>query len=72
MSDLDHALLMAHDSGDGQALVTLYTQAADAATDEDAQSFYLTHAMVFALEIGDPRATDLRSKLVSLGREVPV
>ena len=65
---LDTALLQAHAAGDRAALVTLYTQAAD--TSKTARAFYLTHAYVFALEAGDPRAPALRARLVDLGAEV--
>ncbi|QUJ77496.1 hypothetical protein KDD17_05760 [Sulfitobacter albidus] len=65
---LDAALLAAHAAGDRAALIALYTQAADAASG-DAAAFYLTHAMVFALEAGDPRADTLRARLLAEGRE---
>ncbi len=71
MTDLDAQLLAAHAAGDHVALVTLYTQAADAAPDWDRACFFLTHAYVFALEKGDARATVLRAQLVSHGRETP-
>ena len=67
--DLETALLDAHARGDRAALVPLYTVAADQADSEDAQAFFLTHAMVFALEIGAPEANDLRQRLASMGRE---
>jgi hypothetical protein len=53
---LDAALLDAHARGDRAALIALYADAADAAMDPTARAFYLTHAYVFALEAGDPRA----------------
>ena len=71
MSTLDDALLEAHAQGNTAALVTLYTQAADAAPDLDTACFFLTHAFIFALELGDARADVLRARLVSHGREVP-
>jgi len=71
MSDLDTALIAAHDNGDATELVTLYTRAADSAPDLDAECFFLTHAFIFALELGDTRADDLRARLVLHGREVP-
>jgi len=52
MSDLDQRLLSAHAAGDYPALVSLYREAAEASTDADAAGFYLTHAYVFALELG--------------------
>jgi len=37
---------------------------------DEAQGFYLTHAYVFALEAGDPRAHDIKVQLVAMGREL--
>lgn len=72
MSDLDAALLAAHASGDLEALVTLYTRAADAASDSQAAAFYLTHAHVFAMELGHADAPALRQRLIDQGREAPL
>ncbi|WP_299414550.1 hypothetical protein [uncultured Sulfitobacter sp.] len=69
MSDLHAQMLAAHATGDVDALIGLYTQAADQASDVDQACFFLTHAHVFALEAGDPRAQTLRAQLVSHGRE---
>lgn len=69
MTDLHARLLAAHAAGDRSALVSLYTEAAEAANDETAHGFYLTHAYVFALEAGDPRAATLHARLKSSGRE---
>ncbi|UWR20947.1 hypothetical protein [Sulfitobacter sp. S190] len=69
-AQLDDALIAAHAADDADALITLYTRAADGAQDEDRACFYLTHAMVFALEAGDARAQTLRARLVSCGREI--
>ncbi|MEQ6247849.1 hypothetical protein ABMC89_03060 [Sulfitobacter sp. HNIBRBA3233] len=69
MIPLDAQLLAAHEAGDLAALVTLYRQAAEQALDLDAACFYLTHAMVFALEAGDPQADELRELLIVQGRE---
>jgi len=66
---LDTALLAVHGRGDGTALIGLYTQAAEAADDPVARSFYLTHAYVFALEAGDARAAPLTARLVARGAE---
>ncbi len=66
---LQAQLLAAHDSDDRAALIGLYTQAAQQAGDEDAACFFLTHAYVFALEAGDPRAADLHLRLKAAGRE---
>ncbi|GFE66872.1 hypothetical protein [Litoreibacter roseus] len=69
MSDLDARLLAAHRANDLDALITLYVEAADCAPSSDAQAFYLTHAYVYALEIGDPRFAGLKSRLVAQGRD---
>lgn len=71
MSALDSSLLAAHARCDNAALVELYTQAANEAGTHTAQSFYLTHAYVFALESNHPDAAQLRARLVSLGCEDP-
>lgn len=68
MKSLDARLLEAHERDDKPALVALYTEAADATSEEDAQAFYLTHAYVFALDIGSPEALSLRQRLQQLGR----
>ena len=72
MKDLDAALLAAHAAGDLDALVTLYRQAAEAADDPDAKGFYLTHAHVFALELGHPDTDAMRQALIDQGREAPL
>ncbi|MDG4647564.1 hypothetical protein P6F26_03845 [Roseibacterium sp. SDUM158017] len=69
-ASLDAALLAAHARGDRAALIGLYGDAADAATPR-AAAFYLTHAHVFALEAGDPRASVLKARLVALGADTP-
>jgi hypothetical protein len=69
MNDLDARLLRAHERDDRPALVSLYSEAAGAASDEDAQGFYLTHAYVFALELGHPDAPLLHARLKAAGRE---
>ncbi|MDJ0820952.1 MAG: hypothetical protein QNJ09_03960 [Paracoccaceae bacterium] len=68
-ADLDARMLAAHAAGDRDALITLYTEAADHADTPDAAYFYLTHAYVFALEAGDERAGPLHARLKSAGRE---
>ncbi|KIN66508.1 hypothetical protein [Sulfitobacter donghicola] len=70
MITLHTLMLEAHAADDKGALIGLYTQAADRADDVDAECFFLTHAYVFALEAADPRAQDLRARLVTHGREV--
>ncbi|WP_295314062.1 hypothetical protein [Roseobacter sp.] len=71
MSTLDARLLAAHEAGDQAALVTLYTQAADEAADEDAAGFYLTQAYIYGLELGHSATCALRARLVAMGRETP-
>ncbi|MEL6316661.1 MAG: hypothetical protein AAFR16_03365 [Pseudomonadota bacterium] len=68
---INAALLAAHAEHDRSALIRCYAEAADlvAEQDFDAAAFYLTHAYVFALEAGDPRAAALRARLVAAGRE---
>jgi len=68
VSALDEALIAAHAAGNKTELVQLYTEAAEAAAGE-AAAFYLTHAYVFALEAGDPRAASLRAALVAMKAE---
>lgn len=72
---LDRALLKAHDRQDLEALITLYTNAADrreALGEIEAACFYLTQAFVFALESGSSEASCLNARLVSYGRAVPL
>ena len=72
MITLDAQLLVAHDMNDIAALVDLYTKAADQSDDVDAACFYLTHAYVFALELGSHKAVILRERLITHGREPTV
>ncbi|WP_299149900.1 hypothetical protein [uncultured Tateyamaria sp.] len=72
MYDLDAALLAAHAAGDSHALVTLYRAAADQTSDQAARAFYLTHAHVFALELGHPDTAHLRAALINMGCETPL
>ena len=69
MNNLDQRLLAAHDADDHMALVSLYTQAADAATELEAICFYLTHAYIFALEQNHPDAPALHALLKVHDRE---
>lgn len=69
MSDLDARLCTAHASGNTDALIALYSEAAEASLDATAVGFYLTHAYVFALEAGSARAEEFRMSLVAMGRE---
>ncbi len=68
---LDLALLKAHERQDTAELVRLYTIAGDKAEEKrdiDAACFFLTHAFVFALEIGAPEAKLLNERLAARGR----
>lgn len=67
---LDKRLLAAHSDEDCAALIALYLEAAARVGADEAQGFYLTHAYVFALEAGDPRAHDIKAQLVAMGREL--
>jgi len=72
---LDKALLAAHAAGDTDALVHLYTCAADLAeshSETDASCFFLTQAFVFALEVGHPQARVLNARLAEQGRSQPL
>ena len=69
MPDL-HALLMnAHHTEDKSALVELYTQAADGSETIKQESFFLTHAYIYALECDHSTASLLHSRLKEYGRE---
>ncbi len=72
MTGLDARLLEAHDKGDSAALVALYKEAADQANTDTARGFYLTHAHVFALELGHPETLSLRQALIDMDRESPL
>jgi hypothetical protein len=72
MIDLNDRLLAAHDRGDLLALVALYAEAAKCAKEEQARGFYLTHAYVYALELGSETALELRARLIDMGRETPL
>lgn len=69
--DLESALLKAHENPEPEQLAGLYTCAADRAQsygDVSAACFYLTQAMVYALEAGLDDSDILRSRLAALGR----
>ncbi|MFY0691404.1 MAG: hypothetical protein JXR14_05705 [Paracoccaceae bacterium] len=68
---LDARLLAAHAREDKPALVALYMEAAAAACSAEAEGFYLTHAYIFALDIGDARAALLKARLVEMHRDAP-
>jgi len=69
MKRLETAILKAHAADDRRALARLYARAADRLNDLDAACFFLTHAYVFALALGDARAGALHAKLKADGRE---
>ncbi|MEP5731984.1 MAG: hypothetical protein ABJL67_21705 [Sulfitobacter sp.] len=69
---LDNALLAAHAAGDQEALITLYSQAAQIAETAQSAAFFFTQAYVFALEKGDPRADAIHKKLVDGGFDTPL
>ena len=69
---LDERLLAAHAREDTLALIDLYTEAAEQASDDSARGFYLTHAYVFALELGSEKAPQIRERLIEMGRETPL
>lgn len=69
---LEQRLLDAHARDDPKELAALYTEAADmkeAEGDVDAACFYLTHAFVYALQVGDNAAEVLQRRLWRYGRE---
>ncbi|WP_377506294.1 hypothetical protein [Octadecabacter sp. R77987] len=68
MSDLDDRLLAAHARDDRRALVTLYGEAGSVTNDIDASCFYLTHAYIYALEMGHPDTDALHARLAVHGR----
>ena len=69
MDDLEDRLLAAHAADNRRALVDLYEEAAGAAESELQESFFLTHAYVFALEMDHEKAPILKARLVKMGRE---
>ena len=72
---LERALLCAHDAGDTEKLIDLYTLAGDQAEqhgDVDAACFFFTHAFVFALESGATEAVQLNTRLTDYGRAHPL
>ena len=67
MNALDQRLLAAHAGGDPKTLARLYREAGEA-TQDTARAFYLTHAMVYALEAGLPDAICIEADLRAMGR----
>jgi hypothetical protein len=73
LAKLDEMLRSAHARNDGEALVELYTLAAnqsEEAGDVAAACFYLTHAFVFGLQCGSGAASSLQMRLWEHGREI--
>ena len=71
-SELEPALLEAHEKRDSTRLIALYQEAGELALSEgdvDRGCFFLTHAYVFALEAGSPRAEKIKQILIVHGRE---
>ncbi len=68
MSALDAKLLEAHARDDRTALIALYAEASALSNEAVESAFFLTHAFVFALEAGDPRASGLHRRLKDMGR----
>ncbi|MBX2879296.1 MAG: hypothetical protein KTR32_05150 [Granulosicoccus sp.] len=71
LARLDARLLDAHRDGEPGRLSALYTEAAElmqSVGDTDAECFYLTQAMVFALDAGLPSSEQLQARLAARGR----
>lgn len=69
---LDDLLRRAHARDDGEALVELYTLAANRSEDAGdiaAACFFLTHAFVFGLQCGSDACRCLQMRLWQYGRE---
>jgi hypothetical protein len=69
---LDTDFLRANEQSDHEQLVILYRKAGLSCIDAknvDAGCFYLTHAYIFALEMGSSKVDELHEILVSYGRE---
>lgn len=71
-TDLDAALIAAHQQHDAPHIARLFEQAGNleaAAGNEDAACFFWTNGYIWALEAGIPLARDLHNKLRERGRE---
>ncbi|MFT5159018.1 MAG: hypothetical protein ACI9ZD_000615 [Paracoccaceae bacterium] len=69
---LNEQLFAAHAENDKTKLVALYRLAGEmmiSHNDINAASFYLTHAYIFALDVGDKAAPEIHKMLVGFGRE---
>lgn len=68
---LHQQLLEAHAGQDLNSLMALYARAGksmETRGDIDAACFYLTHAYVYALELGAPELPSLQARLLAYGR----
>lgn len=75
LEEIERRLLLAHEANDSRQLVQLYTEAAnylETVKNIDATCFYLTHAFVYALELGLSEAAGLNKRLVAYGRAHPI
>jgi hypothetical protein len=71
-SRLNDQVLQAHEQGDHATLVDVYDMLGReelAVNEITSACFLLTQAYVYALESGDPRATEIHKILKSHGRE---
>ncbi|WP_407495129.1 hypothetical protein [Pseudooceanicola sp. MF1-13] len=66
MSDLDTRLLAAHQGADPLTLSGLYHEAGQTSQGTP-RAFYLTHALVYALEAGSQTAKMIEDELRQLG-----
>jgi len=69
--DLEAGILSAHVCGDSVSLARLYAVAAEAFAregDTEREAFFLSHALVFALEAGVPEAEGFAGRLRAAGR----
>ncbi len=72
LADLAQDIAAAHAEGRGRDLVRLYTRLADHHEDRcqiDAACFYLTYALIYALETGDEAQIELHKRLCVYERE---
>lgn len=70
-SELQERLVAAHEGDDLAPLISLYREAADLAEldgDRDRAAFFMTHAWIFALEVGSADAVLCADQLREWGR----
>lgn len=67
MTDLNTRLLNAHQSADPLTLSGLYHEASQISHGTP-RAFYLTHALVYALEAGSQTAQSIEDELRQMGR----